>query len=298
MTETTPHSPPAKAILFAVSAAVLWSTGGVLIKLVDWNPIAIAGSRSGIAVLVMLAAFGRPRLTWTREQVMTAIAYVFMVVLFVVANKTTTAANAILLQFTAPVWVALFSPWYLGEQPSRRDWLLLLMMLAGMTLFFMDSLDGGAMLGNGCGILSGVAMAWMVLGLRKQKDARPIDSVILGNALTFLLCLPAAYGPMIDLRSVVGLICLGVFQLGLSYILYSQAIRHLRALDAMLIPILEPLCNPIWVMLVVGERPGPWALIGGGVILSAVLFHSALGMRRRGHIARGPMGRGRKSRAS
>jgi drug/metabolite transporter (DMT)-like permease len=137
-----------------------------------------------------------------------------------------------------------------------------------MVLFFLDDLSTGGALGNLLAIVSGMALAWMVLGLRKQKLASPVDSVTLGNILTCVICLPAIIGAEApDASSILGLLLLGVFQLGISYAMYSTAIKHTSALDAILIPIIEPLLNPIWVLLLLGERPGRWALIGGSVII-------------------------------
>jgi len=171
------------AVILLLITAVLWSTGGVLIKYVSWNPIAIAGMRSAIASLIMIAVVGKPRLTWSGVQIGGAVAYMATVVLFVLATKLTSAANAILLQYTGPIYVALFGRWFLGERTTRLDWITIAVVIIGMTLFFMDSLSSDGMLGNCIAIASGVAFAWLALFLRKQKEERPEDSIILGNWL-------------------------------------------------------------------------------------------------------------------
>ncbi len=259
-----------QAVILLIIAAVLWSTGGLLIKLIEWHPFAIAGMRSAIAAVVLLLFVRRPRITWSATQLGCAVAYAGTVVLFAVANKYTTAANAILLQYTAPVYIALFGAWFLGERTTRLDWMTVFLVLVGMTMFLRDGLNTGNWLGNGLALASAVSFASLVLLLRKQKDASPIESVILGNILAALIGLPFMFGAMPSARSWWGLILLGVFQLGISYLLYAKAIRHITALEAVLIPVIEPLLNPIWVMLMVGEKPTGLALVGGIIVLGAV----------------------------
>ncbi len=262
-----------RALLLLLLTAVLWSLGGVLIKWVNWNPVAIAGIRSLIGAALIGTAFHRElRFTWTFNQIGGAVAYAGTVVLFVIANKLTTAANAILLQYTAPVYVALFSPWFLGEQADRRDWLTLLVMLGGMALFFMDELSFDGYLGNSIALVSGLCFAWLTLFLRRQKDSSSLPSLFLGNLLAGVIGLPFMFQSMPDLSSCVGLLVMGVVQLGLPYILYALALRHVRAVEGILVPMIEPVLNPVWVFLMMGEQPSPWAIVGGAMILGAVLF--------------------------
>jgi len=270
-----------KAILFLLLSAILWSSGGLFIKMVSWNPVAIAGFRSLIAMMVIVAYVRHPRFTWTFPQIGGAIAYAVTVTLFVIATKLTTAANAILLQYTAPVYVAFLGAWVLEERPQWFDWLTIGMVLGGMALFFIDHLVPGSLLGNILAILSGVSFASFVLFMRKQRNESPFETVILGNLLTGLIGLPFMFGSMPDARSWIGLFFLGVIQLGLSYVLYSKAIKHVTALEAILVPGIEPILNPIWVFLILGERPGKWALIGGFIVLISVTLRSLIAIRRR-----------------
>ena len=259
-----------RAIIFLVLAAILWSLGGILIKWIEWNPVAIAGVRSGIAALLILTILRRPRLNWSVPQIGGAIAYAGTVILFVMANKLTTAANAILLQYTAPIYVALFGAWFLKERTNWMDWATIFCVLGGMVLFFLDDVSGGGLLGNILAVCSGLCFAALVLFMRKQKDESPLESVFWGNILTALIGLPFMFGSMPSTSSWVGLLFLGVFQLGFSYILYSIAIKQVRALEAILIPVIEPILNPIWVFLLMGETPGPWALVGGVIVIISV----------------------------
>ncbi len=259
-----------RAVLLLIGAATLWSLGGLLIKLISWNPIAIAGARSGIAALVMLVFRRRMHFNFSPAQLGGAVCYAATVILFVIANKWTTAANAILLQYTAPVYVALLSTWFLKERITRSDIVAIIAALAGMFLFFLDDLSSGEFWGNICAILSGIAFAGTVLCLRKQKDGSPLESVFIGNVLTFLIGLPFAFKSVPDASGWVGLVLLGVFQLGLSYILYAEAIKYVTALEAILIPVIEPVLNPIWVFWLLKEKPGAWAIAGGVIVIFSV----------------------------
>lgn len=259
-----------KATLLLVATAALWSLGGLLIKMVVWHPVAIAGARSAIAAVFLLFVHRRPRLTWSRPQIGGAIAYAATVILFVSANKLTTAANVILLQYTAPIFVALLGAWLLKERVSWLDWLTIAIVVAGMALFFLDDLEPGSMWGNTLAIASGLSFAALIVFLRMQKDGSPLDSILFGNVLTALIGIPFMFIAAPSAKSLGVLAVLGICQLGLPYILYALAIKHVTALEASIIPIVEPILNPVWVFLMMGETPGPWALAGGLVVLLVV----------------------------
>jgi drug/metabolite transporter (DMT)-like permease len=269
-----------KAILFLITTALLWSSGGILIKAVSWNPMAIAGTRSAIAALVIFAFRRRMHFNWGIAQLGGAICYSGTVILFVTATKLTTAANAILLQYTAPIYVALFSYWLLKERITRSDFMTIIAAFGGMILFFLDNLSKGGLWGNVIAILSGIAFAGTALFLRKQKDQSPLESVFLGNILAMILGLPFIAGSCPDAKGWIALILLGIFQLGCSYILYAEAIKHVTALEGILVPILEPVLNPIWVFLMIGETPGHWATIGGIIVLISVTLRCVLSLKK------------------
>ena len=268
-----------QAVVFLMITALIWSTGGVLIKSVDWPPLAISGARSAIAAL-MLAILCRP-LKWTGSfaQIGGALAYAGTVILFVLANKMTTAANAILLQYTAPIYVALFGAWYLGEKTNFSDGLAIFFAFLGMTLFFLDELTPQHFWGNLVAILSGVSFAWLMLFLRKQKEGSGAESVILGNSIAAVVAIPFFPGHLPSLKGSVLLVLLGVGQLGLSYFLYTKTIKYVPAIQAITILFLEPIFNPLWVLLALGERPGKMALIGGSMILMVVLMRALYAAR-------------------
>lgn len=268
-----------RAIGLLLLTAVLWSTSGVLIRLVHWPALAIAGGRSGIAALVILAVLRRPRITWSKTQIGAAFLYAAMVTFFVAANKLTSAANAILLEYTAPIYVAILGAWLLKERATWLDWLTILFVLGGIALFFLDQLSPGMLWGNVLALLSGLAFAGFVLIMRGQKDGSPMELAFLGNALTFLIGVPFMLGKGLNSTGLAVLLILGVFQLGIPYILYSLAIKHVTALEAVLIPIIEPLLNPVWVFLAMGETPGRWAATGGIAVLGALAGRQILEAR-------------------
>lgn len=263
-----------RAIFYLITTAILWSLGGLFIKLIDWNPMAIAGARSGVAAIVMMAYLRRPIKGFGRNKVLGALAYASLVFLFVSANKLTTSANAILLQFTAPIWVALFSKWFLKEKVRKSDWLTIIIVMLGMILFFVGDINSGNNVGNFLAVLSGVAMAAVVISLKRQDQGSPVEMTLLGNILTFLIALPFFFISRPSLETILALLFLGVFQLGISYILYAISVKHVSALEAILIPILEPLLNPLWVFLVTKEAPGDYALIGGIIVIVAIVIRS------------------------
>jgi drug/metabolite transporter (DMT)-like permease len=269
------------APLLLLATALLWSFGGVLIKSVEWNALAIAGMRSAIAALVILACIRHPRVSFSAVQIGGAIAYAATVILFVLATRLTTAANAIFLQYTAPIYVAALGHWCLGERALRIDWLVMGIALGGIALFFIDQLTLAGMWGNVTALASGVTFAAMVVLLRKEKSGSPVASVLMGNILTAVITSPFMLGPMPPLQSWKALALLGTVQLGLSYVFYTIAIKRVTALEATLIPLLEPVLNPLWVMLAIGERPGPWATLGAAFVVGAVLVRGILMLRPR-----------------
>jgi drug/metabolite transporter (DMT)-like permease len=261
-------------------AAFLWSLGGVLIKSVHWHPMAIAGMRSAIAAVLIRVVFRDMTFTWSFDQVGGAVAYALTVLSFVVANKMTTAANVILLQYTAPIHAALFGAWFLRERATRLDWATILFALAGMALFFLDRLTTAGFWGNIVALGSGLSYGWLALFLRRQKSGSPMESVFLGNVLAALAGLPFMFGSVPGTSDWIGLLLLGVVQLGLPYILFAIAIRHVSAVEALLIPMIEPVLNPLWAFLFLAEVPGRMSLLGGLIILGSVVARGTIPLLR------------------
>jgi len=260
-----------KAILYLVTASILWSIGGLFIKLVDWNPMAIAGARSGIAAIVMLLYLKKPIIRLGKKKFLGACTYASLLIFFVTANKLTTSANAILLQFTAPIWVLLFSKFFLKEKIKKYDIVTIIFVMFGMILFFIGDLKSGNRIGNFIAILSGISMAGMVIFLKLLKDDSPVEMTFLGNIITFIIAFPFFFLSVPSLNSILVLLILGIFQLGISYIFYVLAIKYVSPIEAILIPVLEPLLNPVWVFLFTRETPGTYAFIGGAIVIIVIV---------------------------
>ncbi|MBV8141109.1 MAG: EamA family transporter [Verrucomicrobia bacterium] len=266
-------------VLLLLATAVLWSLGGVLIKSIDLPPVMISGGRSLIALVIISLVMPGVLRKISRQTIPGALAYAATVFLFVVATKLTTAANAIFLQYTAPIYIAIISPWYLGERTRWYDWLLVLLALSGVALFFLDQLSLQGLAGVLAALGSGFAFAWLTVLMRRQRGESPEAVVLLGNLLTFLTALPWMF-PMARIeQNGPRLLFLGVVQLTIPYLLYSLAIRHVRALDASIISIIEPVLNPIWVMLATSEHPTFWSIVGGSLVLATSLTRSVLASR-------------------
>ncbi len=270
-----------KSVGLLLGGALCWSLAGVLFKHVEWPGLAAAGGRGLIAALFLLAVCWRSlRFTWSPLQLGAAAAYTACTILFTLANKMTTAANAILLQYTAPVWIALLGAWLLGERTTRGDWLTIAAVLGGLGVFFYEGLQVGNVAGLIVALASGLGFAVMTILMRKQKDTSALESIILGNVLSFLIGVPALWtAPAMPVSGWLALGLLGVVQLGLAYLFYAKAIKHVTALEAVLIPVIEPILNPVWVMLDMGERPSRLALIGGAIVLGAVTLRALAGIR-------------------
>jgi len=258
------------AVLLLLVSAVLWSLGGVLIKSVEWPSMAKAGARSLIAAGVLWAWLRKPQFTWSATQLGAAVAYALTVSTFVIANDLTTAANAIFLQYTAPIYVALLGPFLLQERTRRSDWVFIAVALVGIALFFRDQFSGKGFAGMLVALASGMSFAALVILLRKESGNSPASALLLGNLLTAVVGMPFAVGHPLPTAQAAIIVTLGVVQLGLPYVLYSIAVKRVTALEAILILMVEPILNPLWVALAHGEVPGTWSLLGGALVLGAV----------------------------
>ena len=243
----------------------------MFIKLVDAHPLAIAGGRSVFALGVMFLFVRRPRFTFSLAQVGAGAANAATMLLFVAANKLTTSANAILLQYAAPVYVAVLAVVVLKEPVRRRDAIALGIVLAGTVLFFAEEISPGAMVGNVLAALSGLTFALTLMFLRMQKDGSPAESLMIAHLITMIVSLPFWGGFRPTLGNLGGIAILGVFQIGLAGVLLAYGIRHVSALAAVLIVTLEPVLNPVWVFLATGEQPSLMSAVGGTVIIAAVI---------------------------
>ena len=311
-----PPASPLAARLRLLLAAVLFSTGGAAIKAAAFTGWQVASFRSGIAALAVWALVPAARRRWTGRVLAVAAVYAATMVLFVVANKLTTAANTIFLQSTAPLYVLLAGPVLLGERVTRADLALMAAVAAGMALFFVahDAPQATApdpVRGNVLAALSGVAWAGTVLGLRWVGRAPaavgpPLDAtadaaageapaaagdvalatVVAGNVLACLVTLPLAL-PVGEATAASWLVVLylGVVQIGVAYLALASAMPHVPALEASTLLLVEPGLNPVWAFLAHGERPGPLAWAGGATIVLSALVKTWWDARRQARAA-------------
>ncbi len=270
---------PVLSRLQVVAAALLFSTGGVVIKSCDLSSWQIAGFRCGVAAVVMWAILPEARGRWSWRAVLVGMAYAATLVLYALANKTTTAANAIFLQSTAPLYILLLAPLLLHERIRRRDLGFMAAMAAGMLMFFIGQEPPTVTApdparGNVLGALAGLTWALTVMGLRwiggRAGDAghQAAVAVVAGNWLAFFICLPMAL-PLTtgDGADWMRVLYLGVFQIAVAYVLLTRAVKTVGAFETALLLLIDPVVTPVWAWWVHGEIPGTWALAGGAVVL-------------------------------
>jgi len=262
-----------RGALAIAAAALLWSTGGIGIKAVAAPPLTIACWRSAVAALVLLALF-RPRFRPTTAFLGALACYAACLTTFVVATKWTTAANAIFLQYSGVVWVLLLAPLVLGEPFHGRDAVAVAVALAGMALFFAGGLDARGHAGDVVGLVSGLFFAGLILLLRRERGAGAQAVIAWGNVVTALVLAPWSGGFAFGPGGAAILVLLGTVQIAGAYVFFVRGIGHVGATQASLISMLEPVANPIWVLLLIGERPSRFAVAGGAIVLGAIAWRT------------------------
>jgi drug/metabolite transporter (DMT)-like permease len=268
----------------------LWSTSGLFIKLIDADPFFIAGARSFIAAVTMIAArciFMRGPFRGIGTALRTpafwvsGIAYSITMTSFVVANKLTASANVILLQYSAPVWAAILSIVLLKEKPRVENWIGLALVLGGLLIIFYGSLASASLLGDLIALVSGITFALNSVCMRMQKEADPAYSLVLSHTITSFFALPLLFagGPGLGLPELGAIIFMGTIQIGVASILFAYGIKRVSAFAALIIACVEPVLNPVWVFAVTGEKPALNAVIGGFIIVFAVVFSNMLKLK-------------------
>lgn len=285
-TAVEPDAERLRGTLVMLLTAALWSTSGLGIKLVNWNPVAITGARSFVAAVLLLVVargFNPPK---TSAGVLASISYALCMLTFVVANKYTTSANAIFLQYLSPGFVAVLGIVFVKEYLTRFDWAILTGVLGGMTLFFIDRIGPGAMWGNVSAVVSGLFLALFIVFMRVDSGQAEgkhttLDNMILSHLLAAAVSLPVVLtSTMPDFPSIVGILYMGLIQMGLASILFPYGVRRLTAIGTSIITLIEPVLNPVWVFAVIGEVPSLNAVIGGTVIVVLVAVRSVVSIRR------------------
>ena len=260
--------------LCMLAASVCWSFGGICIKFIPWGAMSIIGLRALFAVIVFAVYRRSLKIEFTSGNILAALCLSATTTLFVFANKLTSAAAAILLQFTAPVFIILILLVFYKKKPKISEIIAVAVTIFGMLLFFADQLESGAMLGNILAIASGLTFAGVFV-CNKRKDVKPEQSLLLGFIINSLIGLPFVFfETTAELTPWIAVIFLGIVQVGLAYVFFSAGIKKTPALLACLITALEPVLNPIWVALAVGEIPGKFAIFGGAVIVLTVIVYN------------------------
>ncbi len=264
---------------------MLWSTGGLFIKWTNISGLELSFGRSLLAAITVAIFTRREGFGLNGITALASILYAALLVLFVLATKQTTAANAIFLQYTAPIYLLIFEPLFYKEKFRSRDLIVVIACVLGMSLFFVGKLRPQDVTGNLLALTSGLCFAFYFLLLRhsKSRAVNRASSVIYGNLLVVLITAPVGLKalPQMTSHDLWSVAYLGVVQIGLAYTLFTVAMaRGVRSLDAGIVGYVEPVLNPIWVFLVLGERPAQWALLGGAIIVTAVVCHTLVEARR------------------
>jgi drug/metabolite transporter (DMT)-like permease len=264
-----------RGILLVATAALIWSTGGIGIKWLADAPLKIAFYRSAFAALALAVIF-RPRTwRWTAPFLIGVVSYAACLTTFVLATKWTSAANAIFIQYFGVVWVLLASPAVLGEPFHKRDGVAVSIAFAGMLLFFAGKFESRGFAGEISALLSSVCFALLVLSLRRERGAAAEAVVTWGNVLAAVAILPFVWNDLaLTATSGIVLAYLGIIQIGGAYALFVSGLKHVKATEAALIGMIEPVCNPIWVFLFLGERPGVFSIVGGATVLGAIAWRT------------------------
>ena len=262
------------AIIEMLICAALWSIAGIFIKFLPWNGFAVASLRSliaGVTIYVYMVIKGIKPIV-CRKTLLSGALTGCVYTCFVCANKLTTAANAIVLQFTSPVFIVIVSALFFKTKIKKADLITVILTLAGIALFFFDELKPGYIFGNFVAIAAGMFMAGMYMAVGNLDEKERFSAILFGQMFTFLVGLPfvIATKPLMNAATISSILVLGVFQLGISYVLYIRASKYCPPLACCLLGGLEPLLNPVWVMLFDGEAPGIFALVGGILVVATI----------------------------
>jgi drug/metabolite transporter, DME family len=260
-----------KGIIAVLVAAILWSSGGILIKLVTLHPMQISFFRGIFAALVFAFIFRKKAFIFNGLTFVNGLFYAAILILFVIATKLTTAANAIFLQYTAPIYVLVFEPLINKTEFKRINVITIFVCFVGMILFFMGELSFTHIEGNIVALLSGIAFAAFLIGMRNNKHEYQFSTIFYGNIIITLISIPMlGLFNAINTTDLIMVAFLGIFQIGIAYAIFAYGLKRVFAIEASLIGMIEPVLNPVWVLIWYGEVPSFPAIIGGIIIISAI----------------------------
>ena len=260
-----------KGISAVFLTAILWSSGGLFIKLISLNAMQLSFFRCLIAAIVFALLFRKKLLVVNGFTLINAAFYAIVLSTFVIATKTTTAANAIFLQSTAPIYVLIFEPIINKTKQERINVITIAVCFIGMIFFFLGEISPGHLEGNLIALLSGIMFAAFFLGMRKNGKEFQQSSIFYGNILVSIICIPFLFNMKpLSFDDIWMVTFLGVFQIAFAYALFSYGLKRILAVEASIISMFEPVLNPVWVLIGYGEMPSFFAAIGGGIIIIAV----------------------------
>lgn len=258
-------------IIAIVLAAILWSSGGLFVKLITLTPMQISFFRCSIAALTFAVIFRKKIFQYNLLTVVNSFFYAGVLIFYVIAMKTTTAANAIFLQSTAPIYVLIFEPLLNKTKYEKSNIVTIITCFLGMILFFMGDLTPGQFEGNIFGLMSGILFAAFFLGMKRNDKRYQQSSIFWGNILVAIICLPFIFSiEQLSFSQLWMVSFLGVFQIAISYAFFSYGLKKVMAVEASIISMIEPVLTPVWVLIGYGEVPASTAIIGGIIILTAI----------------------------
>lgn len=262
------------AMLQVLLCAAMWSIAGIFIKFLPWNSFVISSLRSLFAgsIVIIYIKYAKIPFVLSSKTIKSGLALCMTMTLFVMANKYTTSANAIVLQFTAPMFIVVFSAIFLGQKFKKADVIAVLCTMAGISLFFFDEISGGKFFGNCVALCAGMAFACYYMSLGTSDLSQRMSTIIIANTMTFLIGLPFIFttSPEFTSVTIANILILGVVQLGIPYIILAKASEYCPPLACSLLGAAEPLLNPVWVFIFDGEAPGLMSLVGGLFVIATI----------------------------
>jgi drug/metabolite transporter, DME family len=266
-----------KGIMAVIVAAIIWSSGGILIKLITLQPMQLSFIRSILAASVFAMLFRRKALIFNGMTLVNGIFYSAILILFVIATKLTTAANAIFLQYTAPIYVLVFEPLINKTEFKKINLITIFVCFTGMILFFIGEITFEHIEGNIVALLSGIAFAAFLIGMRKNDHKYQFSTIFYGNILIAILCIPFLGDFQVPGRSDFLMVSfLGIVQIGFAYAIFTYGLKRIHAIEASLIGMIEPVLNPVWVLIWYGEVPSVPAIMGGAIIIATITLKTII----------------------